>query len=143
MADPLFCAWRFTHPDFRLYEKTVGLSVDRSGRIAMVDDNASVRQAILLLLTTMPGERVMRPRYGCDLHRLVFSPNDATSHGLAMHYVRTAISRWEPRVNIIRLDARCDETNTAKMLIELDYLVRRTAHRDTLLIPFDLEQETP
>ena len=66
---------------------------------------ASVRQAILLLLSTRPGERVMRPTYGCDLHRLVFSPNDDTTAGLAIHYVRQALERWEPRIEVIRLDA--------------------------------------
>jgi hypothetical protein len=56
----------------------------------MVAEQAAVRQSILLLLTTVPGERVMRPDYGCDLQKLVFSPNDATTHGLAIHYVRRA-----------------------------------------------------
>jgi len=46
------------------------------------------------------GERVLRPEYGCDLHRLVFSPNDATTAGLAVHYVRAALLRWEPRIEI-------------------------------------------
>jgi len=58
-------AWRF---DFE-----AGITLSPGGRIQMVDGDASVRQAILLLLSTIPGERVMRPDYGCDLHRLVFS----------------------------------------------------------------------
>ena len=49
----------------------------------MVQYNDSIRQAILLLFSTRPGERVMRPDYGCDIHRLVFSPNDDTTAGLA------------------------------------------------------------
>ena len=53
------------------------------GRLAMVEGNAAVRQAIQMLLSTAPGERVMRPGYGCDLQRLVFAPNDDTTAGLA------------------------------------------------------------
>ena len=68
----------------------------------------AVRQSILLLLSTIPGERVMRPTYGCHLHRLVFWPNDDTTAGLAIHYVRRAVERFEPRVEVIRVDATRD-----------------------------------
>ena len=67
----------------------------------MVEDDASIRQSLLLLLSTSPGERVMRPDYGCSLRRLVFAPNDDTTAGLAIHYVRQAVERWEPRVEIL------------------------------------------
>ena len=53
----------------------------------------AVRQSILMLLSTRPGERVMPPDYGCPIHRLVFSPNDATTAGLAIHYVRHSLLR--------------------------------------------------
>ena len=54
---------------------------------SMIAGDAAIRQSIILLLTTTPGERVMRPDYGCPLHRLMFQPNDATTAGLAIHYV--------------------------------------------------------
>ena len=56
----------------------------------------AVRQSILLLLSTRPGERVMRPDNGCDLYRLAFAPSDDMTAGLAIHYVRQAVERWEP-----------------------------------------------
>ena len=59
--------------------------------LATVEGDDAVRQAILLLLTTRPGERVMRRTYGSLLHRLVFAPNDDTTAGLAIHYVRQAL----------------------------------------------------
>src|SRR5215468_12298027 len=93
-------------------EDWAGLNLSPTGGIEMVEDRDSVRQAILLLLSTRPGERVMRPNYGCDLHRLVFSPNDNTTAGLAIHYVRQAIERWEPRVEVVRLDAERDPEQT-------------------------------
>jgi hypothetical protein len=61
-----------------------GLRVDAKGDLETVEDDSAVRQAILLLIATRPGERVMRPAYGCDLQRLVFSPNDDTTAGLAI-----------------------------------------------------------
>ena len=141
MAAPLYRAWRFLHPDFDLTEGEAGLQVSRTGGIEMVAEHASVRQAILLLLTTTPGERLMRPDYGCDLHRLVFAPNDATTHGLAIHYVRQALQRWEPRIDILRLDANSSEADPGRMDILLEYRMRRTLHRDTLVVPVNLTRE--
>ena len=141
MAAPLYRAWRFLHPDFDVTEGVPGLQVSRTGGIEMVAEHASVRQAILLLLTTTPGERLMRPDYGCDLRRLVFAPNDATTHGLAIHYVRQALQRWEPRIDILRLDADCSEGDPGRMDILLEYRLRRTLHRDVLVVPVNLTRE--
>ena len=68
-------------------------SSGHTGRIALAHESESVRQSLLILLTTMPGERVMREGWGCNLFRLAFAPNDDTTAGLAMHHVRKAIER--------------------------------------------------
>lgn len=133
-------AWRFLHPDFDIQEGAVGLRLSATGGIEMVQEDAAVRQALLLLLSTMRGERVMRPTYGCDLHRLVFMPNDATTHGLAIHYVRKAIEQWEPRVEILHLDAQADENDPARLEILLEYRVRRTLREVQLTLSLNLEQ---
>jgi len=104
----------------------------------MVDDHDSVRQAILLLLSTIPGERVMRPDYGCLLHRLVFSPNDETTAGLAIHYVRQALDRWEPRIDILRLDAERSPEDAEQLIISLEYRVRATQQTDATTFSFNL-----
>lgn len=140
MAETRYRAWRFIHPDFDFEEATVGLGLSNTGGIRMVDEHASVRQAILLLLTTIPGERVMRPGYGCNLHRLVFSPNDDTTHGLAIHYVRQALQRWEPRIEITSLDARRNDEDPGRMDVHLEYRLKKTLHSATLVISFDLSQ---
>jgi uncharacterized protein len=101
----------------------------------------AVRQSIMLLLTTAPGERVMRPDYGCDLQKLVFLPNDATTHGLAIHYVRRALQRWEPRIEILRLDAEADEKDPGRMDVILEYRVRKTAQTENLVISVPLTEE--
>jgi len=113
-----------------------GLRLDGAGYLEMVEDDAAVRQAILLLIATRPGERVMRPAYGCDLQQLVFSPNDDTTAGLAVHYVRRAVERWEPRVQIVALDAVPDGSNELK--ITLEYRFRATQRRDQVVVRFSL-----
>lgn len=134
-------AWRFLHPDLDAADGSgggPGLGLSGGGGIAMVAGEAAVRQAILLLLTTRPGERVLRPSYGCELHRLAFAPNDATTHGLAIHYVRRALERWEPRIDILSLDALADATEPSRLLLDLEYRVRATQRVDRLTHAFDL-----
>lgn len=133
-------AWRFNHPDFDYGSVHSGLTVAATGAIAMVENERAIRQSILLLLSTMPGERINRPDYGCDLHKLVFMPNDATTHGLAMHYVRQAIGRWEPRVRIARLDANASMEDPGRMDILLHYQVRQSAFNDELLMSMKLSE---
>jgi phage baseplate assembly protein W len=134
-------AWRFVHPDLD-GDAAPGLQVTPAGRIAMVEGKQSVRQAILLLLSTRPGERVMRPRYGCDLYRLIFSPNDATTAGMAIHYVRQALQRWEPRVEIVHLDAVRNDEDPGKLEIALEYKLHAQPVTDSLSFSISLTGET-
>ncbi|MEX2430570.1 MAG: GPW/gp25 family protein [Dehalococcoidia bacterium] len=139
-------AWRFFHPDLDAPESSAGVRLSSRGAIETAGGNETVRQAILLLLSTVPGERVMRPDYGCHLHRLVFAPNDPTTHGLAIHYVRRALERWEPRIDILKLDAGMGKDNRGKddpnvLDIFLEYRVRATRRTRELSFSVDLTGE--
>ncbi len=138
MSTTRYRAWRFVHPDLDPSGTAAGLGVDSRGKIAMVEGAASVRQAILLLLSTRPGERVMRPAYGCNLHRLVFAPNDYTTAGLAIHYVQQALQRWEPRVDILQLDATASPSAPSLLEIFLQYRLRSTLQIENLVLPMNL-----
>ena len=136
-------AWYFRHPDFDPAGNTsAGLQISPTGGVAMIEDDEAIRQALLLLLSTTPGERVMRPEYGCSLDRLVFAPNDESTAGLAIHYVRQAITRWEPRVDIIHLDALPNPNDPTKLIIELRYIVKSTRRPNELAFALDLAGET-
>ena len=146
MSAPRYNAWRFLYPYVQesskglveVAEPPPGLDVSPTGGIDMIDEEASVRQSILLLLSTMPGERVMRPDYGCELHRLIFSPNDNTTAGLAIHYVRQALDRWEPRAEITHLDAAPNAKAPEHLEIQLEYRLRRTQITDQVSFSIDL-----
>jgi phage baseplate assembly protein W len=83
----------------------------------------------------------MRPDYGCDLHRLVFSPNDDTTAGLAIEHVRHALNRWEPRIDILRIDAGPNPDNRARLDIVVEYRVRATQRTDALTLGMSLTGE--
>jgi phage baseplate assembly protein W len=136
-------AWRFSYPyvkgadNLDLLDEPAGLEISPTGGVDMVNEQDSVRQSILLLLSTIPGERVMRPEYGCDLHRLIFSPNDNTTSGLAIHYVRQALDRWEPRAQVTHLDAGPHPEYPDRLEISLEYRLRRT--QDTAALSFSID----
>ncbi len=135
MRVPAYRAWRFNHPDFARPGERPGLGLSSRGGIDMVQDDESVRQAIFLLLTTRPGERIMRPDYGCELFRLAFWPNDDTTAGLAIHYVQQAISLWEPRIDVVHLDAQRDPERPERLDVMLEYRVRATQRVQQLALP--------
>jgi phage baseplate assembly protein W len=138
---PLYRGWRFDVPLLDEPGEAVGLRRDPTGAIDTVEDDEAVRQALMLLISTRPGERVMRPEYGCNLHRLIFSPNDDTTAGLAIHYVRQAVERWERRVEIVNVDARRDVEDPTMLKIVLAYRVRATLRAGELVIPVRTQGE--
>ena len=133
--------WLFVHPDFDTRAEAPGLALTARGRIALIEGIDAVRQALLLLLSTMPGERVMRPDYGCELHRLLFSPNDDTTAGLAIFYVRRAVERWEPRVELLRVDATRNPARPELLDVVLDYRLRATQQQQQLSFSLALTGE--
>ncbi len=141
MSAPRYRALRFLHPDLDAGLGASGLRVAATGGMEMVQEHASIRQAVLLLLSTIPGERVMRPGYGCELHRLLFSPNDDTTAGLAIHYVKQALARWEPRIDVLGVDANRSEADPGRLDVSLDYRVRATQWREQLVLPISLSGE--
>lgn len=139
MTTPRYRAVHFGHPyldDARGAGSRgpVGLRVGPGGRLATVTDAASVRQALLLLLSTRPGERVNRPRYGCHLFRLAFAPADDTTAGLAVYYVARAVEQWERRVDVLSLDAERPADDPSVLEVRMRYRVRATQSEDELTV---------
>ncbi len=123
-------AFRFAGAGFE--SSGIGLAATATGELSMIEGDAAVRQAIIMLLCTAPGERLMRPEYGSHLHRLLFAGNDQTTAGLAVHYVRSALRRWEPRVEIVDLDAAADPQVPERLTVTLRYRVRESLTVDTI-----------
>lgn len=117
-----------------------GLRLTPRGRLATVSDAASIRQALLLLLSTRPGERVNRPDYGCHLFRLAFEPGDETTAGLAMHYVTRAVELWEKRVEIVAVDAGAAPDDPTLMEVRMSYRIKLTQHEDELAVAVPIDR---
>src|SRR5262249_53063545 len=97
------------------------------------------RQSIWTILSTAPGERVMRPDFGCGLAELVFAPNTPGTAGQIISAVREALGEWEPRIDGLDGDPAPDDTQPNLLRIAVSYLVRSTNNRFNLVYPFYLE----
>lgn len=111
-----------------------GLRTDALGRLATVTGAASVRQALLLLLSTRPGERVNRAGYGCHLFRLAFEPADDTTAGLAIHYVSRAVETWEKRVTVLGIEAGIPADDPSVLEVRMRYRVNATQATDEVAV---------
>jgi hypothetical protein len=115
--------------------------LDERGTMALVSDESEIEQSILIILSTAPGQRVMRPEFGCRIHELVFAPNNAATAGLAIRYVREALGRWEPRIDVQEVDIVHEPDEAARLGIVVKYRVRATHSNRSLVYPFYLIPE--
>ena len=113
------------------------------GELAMAADEEDIRQAILLIMQTDPGERVMRPDFGAGLNALVFEPVNTTTLALVRHRVEQALTLWEPRINLVEVQVTTDENERNRVLIEVRYEVRATNTFYNLVYPFYLLEGEP
>ena len=123
----------------RPYELT---SVSRArGGIAMSRYETDIEQAIRIIIGTRPGERRMRPTFGCQIHELVFHPVNANTCSMVSLYVNQALIKWEPRIENISVQSYPDPTSENTILIIVDYKVRSTNNMQNLVYPFYLRRE--
>ncbi len=112
------------------------MRTDPGGAIALARRDREVEEAMRLVLATAPGERPMRPEFGCAVHDLVFAPaNDATA-GRIRYEVRTALDRWEPRIEVREVTVTPAPDDPAVLHIDVRYAVRGTNNPRSLVFPF-------
>jgi uncharacterized protein len=110
------------------------------GGVAYALEEESVRQSVWIILGTAPGERIMRPDFGCGIHRYVFSVGDSTTLGRIAKDVRDALVRWEPRIEVQDVQVAPDAETVGRLLISVEYRVRTTNNQFNLVYPFYLER---
>ncbi|MFI9325762.1 GPW/gp25 family protein [Kitasatospora aureofaciens] len=119
------------------------LRVNATGGIGMVERDREIAEAIRLILGTAPGERPMRPEFGCGIHEYVFAPGDSTTAGRIAREVRIALERWEPRIGVDEVVIAFDRVDEGTLYIDVHYTVRATNDRRNLVFPFYTIPESP
>jgi phage baseplate assembly protein W len=112
------------------------LRADQRGVLALAHGVADIEQAIQLILGTAPGERPMRPEFGCDVHDYVFDTIDAEMIGRVDTAIRKALDRWEPRIEVVDIDFDLDHMEQGKLSITISYRVLSTSRLYNLVYPF-------
>jgi phage baseplate assembly protein W len=110
------------------------------GTVALTAHEEAVHQAVWIILGTTPGERALRPDFGCGIHELVFSVNDSGTRGRVAQAVREALVRWEPRIDLTAVEVEPDPASPTTLRIHVGYRVRSTNNRFNLVYPFYLER---
>jgi phage baseplate assembly protein W len=116
------------------------LSTDIQGSVKFSQYEKSIEESIRIILNTTPGERLMRPDFGCLINEMIFSPNTPQSITLAEHYVREAIIRWEPRVILKEVRGEPDPDNPVMVNIHIHYEIRSVNTFFNMVYPFYLER---
>ncbi len=112
--------------------------VDQQGGLSLTNERNEIQQSINVILSTSPGQRVMRQNFGCRLHELVFQPINNHTIAQVRRYVEEALGMWEPRINVRNVSATPDFQDTSKLLINIEYEVKSTRDRRSLVYPFYL-----
>jgi Bacteriophage baseplate protein W len=112
------------------------LGVDRRGSVALAHGEDDIEQAIGVILSTAPGERPMRPEFGCEVHDLIFDTIDAAMVGKMDAAVRNALDRWEPRIVVTGIEFDLSDVDEGRLIATIAYIVRATNHQRNLVYPF-------
>ena len=124
MSDFLGSGWAFP------------VGVDARGRINLAHGERDVEEAIRIILLTPKGQRIMRPEFGCQIHELIFAPNNTTTAGMVVYHVEQALAMWEPRIRLHEVKVYPDEANLERLMIEIHYEIKATHDRRSLVFPF-------
>lgn len=119
------------------------LTTDATGGVALVVREQEIEEAIRLILATAPGERPMRPEFGCRVHDHVFAPINASTAGAIASDVRYALEMWEPRITVHDVLISFDQADLGTLYIDIHYSIRGINDPRNLVFPFYVIPDEP
>lgn len=116
--------------------------LDSTQGIKMSHDDEDIREGLFILLSTLPGERLMNPEFGCDLHSQVFQNINNSTINTIKDLISTAILYFEPRVTILSIDVDSSQQMSGRLDVYLSYEVKGINSRRNMVYPFYLVEGT-
>ena len=110
--------------------------VNGSGGIALVRHERELEEAMRVILLTYPGERPMRPEFGSRLRDFVFRETTPSMYAALAHEVRSALGRWEPRVDVKDVRVIADDSDRSVVYLDIQYQTKDTNDPRNLVFPF-------
>jgi phage baseplate assembly protein W len=117
------------------------VSVNLNGGVSTSALEENVRQSIFVILGTAPGERLRRPRFGCQIHDLMFAPNNDLTAARAEVYCEEAIYKFEPRVEKVKCQASANADEPNRLDLRIEYVIAGQNNKRNLVFPFYLRTE--
>lgn len=112
------------------------LQVSGRGGVVLIGGDAKIAESIWIILSTPIGQRVMRPTFGSRLHELVFADANAETMGLTEMYVEEALRLWEPRIEVLEVEASISPESRNVLLVNVRYRIKTTYDERSLVYPF-------
>lgn len=103
-----------------------------NGAVATSEYEQNIRECVTIILGTRPGERQMLPEFGCRVHELMFTPDTRATSSLIAHYVEDALTRWEPRIEVTRVEAHPDRIGGIRVVVH--YRIKSTEELQELTL---------
>jgi phage baseplate assembly protein W len=113
---------------------------DANGCLAWPDLESSVRQSIRIILSTRPGEQLMRPEFGAGLDRLLHEPNNLATRRQVRDWVMESLGRWERRIVLDRVEVLEVPGQPADLRVEIAYRLARTGTPGAVAVTVRLEE---
>jgi hypothetical protein len=117
------------------------VSVNLNGGVSSSQLEENVRQSIFIILGTAPGERINRPYFGCQIHDLMFAPNNDLTSARAEIYCEEAIYKFEPRIQKVTCRAQPNKDEPNRLDIRIEYVIAGKNDKRNLVFPFYLKNE--
>jgi uncharacterized protein len=110
--------------------------------VNMEEKEVDIEQSLHILLTTAVGERVMQPKYGCNMDALVFEPLNTSAKTIMIDKIKTAILFFEPRIDAKKISLNTQNALEGEVLVEIEYVVRATNSRFNFVFPYYINEGT-
>lgn len=110
--------------------------------VEITEKEDDIKKSLHILLTTATGERLMQPRYGCNMEELVFESLSTTTKTLIKDKIQTAILYFEPRIDVTKIELNDNNQLEGEILVEIEYIVRATNSRFNFVFPYYINEGT-
>lgn len=110
--------------------------------VEMTEKNDDIQRSLQILLTTAIGERIMQPKYGCNMDDMIFEGMDTTTKTMMKDKIRTAILFFEPRIDVVSIVMNTMNELEGEILIEIEYVIRATNSRFNFVFPYYVNEGT-
>lgn len=112
------------------------------GGVITVSEEKDIEQSLEIILSTEPGERVMRPDFGCNMQHMVFEPINTSLITYTRDRIEKAILYHEPRIELERVEVNTANAVEGVVLVEIDYIIRTTNSRQNFVYPYYINEGT-